>query len=102
MITVRCFESTKPLTNFFVCAVIVGAGTAGSVLASRLSEEHNVSVLVLEAGSDHRKVLEAKIPLTFSKLFHGEHDWDYYTVPQEHVGNRELYWPRGKLIGGSS
>lgn len=82
--------------------VIIGGGTAGSVLASRLSEDPSVSVLVLEAGGDNRPVLETKVPLAFGKLFHGENDWNYYTTAQEHVANRELYWPRGKLIGGSS
>lgn len=72
------------------------------MLASRLTEDPNVSVLVLEAGGDQRGILETKIPLTFSKLFHGPNDWDYYTSPQPQVQNRELYWPRGKLIGGSS
>ncbi|MCO5602790.1 hypothetical protein L7F22_056928 [Adiantum nelumboides] len=79
--------------------VIVGAGTAGSVLASRLSEDPQKSVLVLEAGKDCTGILETKIPLTFSKLFHGEHDWDYYTTPQPKVDGRSLYWPRGRMIG---
>lgn len=82
--------------------IIIGGGTAGSVLASRLSEDHNVNVLVLEAGGDNRGVLETKIPLTFGKLFHGENDWDYYTTAQENVANRQCYWPRGRMIGGSS
>ncbi|KAF7717097.1 Glucose-methanol-choline oxidoreductase [Penicillium ucsense] len=82
--------------------VIVGAGAAGCVLASKLSEDKNVSVLVLEAGGDNRKVFESKVPLMFSKLFHSPHDWDYYTVEQSQLANRSLYWPRGKILGGSS
>ncbi|KHN94893.1 Glucose-methanol-choline oxidoreductase [Metarhizium album ARSEF 1941] len=82
--------------------VIVGAGAAGCVLASKLSEDEHVSVLVLEAGGDNTKVLESKVPLMFSKLFHSEHDWDYYTVEQPAVASRRLYWPRGRIIGGSS
>ncbi|KID94045.1 Glucose-methanol-choline oxidoreductase, partial [Metarhizium majus ARSEF 297] len=82
--------------------VIVGAGAAGCVLASKLSEDKDVSVLVLEAGGDNTKVLECKVPLMFSKLFHSQHDWDYYTVEQEAVASRRLYWPRGRIIGGSS
>lgn len=84
------------------CTVIVGAGAAGSVLANQLSEDGNVSVLVLEAGGDNSKVLETKIPLMFAKLFHSEHDWDYYTVEQEALASRRLYWPRGRILGGSS
>jgi choline dehydrogenase len=82
--------------------VIVGAGAAGCVLASKLSEDKNVSVLVLEAGGDNTKVFETKVPLLFSKLFHTPHDWDYYTVEQPKLASRSLYWPRGRIIGGSS
>ncbi|CEO59610.1 hypothetical protein PMG11_04282 [Penicillium brasilianum] len=82
--------------------VIVGAGAAGCVLASKLSEDENVSVLLLEAGGDNTKVLETKVPLLFPKLFHSRHDWDYYTVEQPGLASRKLYWPRGRIIGGSS
>lgn len=82
--------------------MIVGAGAAGCVLASKLSEDKNVSVLVLEAGGDNTKVFETKVPLLFSKLFHTQHDWDYYTVEQPGLASRRLYWPRGRIIGGSS
>lgn len=82
--------------------VIIGAGAAGSVLANQLSEDEDVSVLVLEAGGDNTKVLETKVPLMFAKLFHSEHDWDYYTVEQDAVASRRLYWPRGRILGGSS
>ena len=81
--------------------VIIGGGTAGSILASKLSEDPKVSVLVLEAGGNN-SMLETKAPLLFSKLFHTEHDWDYSTVPQQNVANRKLYWPRGRMLGGSS
>ncbi|EPQ25767.1 uncharacterized protein PFL1_06634 [Pseudozyma flocculosa PF-1] len=81
--------------------VIIGGGTAGCVLASRLSEDANVSVLVLEAGGTNN-VLETQAPLTFGKLFKTDKDWNYETVPQGTVANRELFWPRGKMIGGSS
>ncbi|KAJ5249845.1 hypothetical protein N7489_000255 [Penicillium chrysogenum] len=82
--------------------VIVGAGAAGCVLASKLSEDKNTSVLLLEAGGDNTKVLESKVPLMFPKLFHTEDDWDYYTVEQPGLAARRLYWPRGRLIGGST
>lgn len=81
--------------------VIVGAGAAGSVLASKLSEDPDVTVLLLEAGGDNN-VLESKVPLMYGKLFHTKHDWDYYTVEQPKLGYRRLFWPRGRMIGGSS
>ncbi|KAJ5153547.1 uncharacterized protein N7482_010025 [Penicillium canariense] len=80
--------------------VIVGAGAAGCVLASKLSEDKNISVLLLEAGGDNTKILEAKVPLMFPKLFHTEHDWDYYTEEQPGLAARQLYWPRGRVLGG--
>lgn len=82
--------------------MIIGCGTAGSVLASRLSADPDVSVCVLEAGGDHAGVLESRVPIAFGKLFHTKHDWDYLTVPQEGVLGRELMLPRGKIVGGSS
>src|SRR5579864_1614353 len=81
--------------------IIVGAGSAGCVLANRLSEDPTVKVLLLEAGGqDTRK--EIHMPLAFSKLFKGPCDWAYYTEPEPQLGNRNLYWPRGKVLGGSS
>ena len=81
--------------------IIVGAGSAGCVLANRLSEDPAVKVLLLEAGGpDKRK--EIHMPLAFSKLFKGPCDWAYYTEPEPQLGNRNLYWPRGKVLGGSS
>ncbi|MGB9402109.1 MAG: choline dehydrogenase [Candidatus Acidiferrales bacterium] len=81
--------------------VIVGAGSAGCVLAARLSETREVSVLLLEAGGpDNRR--EIHIPAAFSKLFKSQLDWNYSTDPQLNLHGRQLYWPRGKVIGGSS
>ena len=81
--------------------VIVGAGTAGCVLAARLSEDRHVRVLLLEAGGPDKKK-EIRIPLAFSKLFRSEIDWNYSTEPEPHLNGRRLYWPRGKVLGGSS
>jgi choline dehydrogenase-like flavoprotein len=81
--------------------IIIGAGSAGCVLANRLSEDPTVKVLLLEAGGrDARK--EIHIPVAFSKLFKTPCDWAYYTEPEPHLANRSLYWPRGKVLGGSS
>ncbi|KAJ5389446.1 uncharacterized protein N7496_000514 [Penicillium cataractarum] len=82
--------------------VIVGAGAAGCVLPSKLSEDPNVSVLLLEAGGCNTNIFETKVPLMFPKLFHPEHDWDYYTIEQPNLSSRKLYWPRGRILGGST
>ena len=81
--------------------IIIGAGSAGCVLANRLSADPKIKVLLLEAGGrDTRK--EIHIPVAFSKLFKSPCDWAYYTEPEAVLGNRSLYWPRGKVLGGSS
>ncbi len=81
--------------------VIVGAGSAGCVLANRLSEDPKTTVLLLEAGGPDEK-REIRIPAVFSKLFKTSCDWAYYTEPQPRLNNRKLFWPRGKVLGGSS
>ena len=81
--------------------VIVGAGSAGCVLAARLSEDPATSVLLLEAGGRGRK-LHARIPAAFSKLYGSPLDWGYRTVPQAALDGRRVVFPRGKVLGGSS
>jgi choline dehydrogenase len=81
--------------------IIVGAGSAGCVMAGRLSEHADTRVLLLEAGPSDRK-MEVRIPAAFPKLFKTERDWDYSTQPQERLDGRELYWPRGRMLGGCS
>jgi choline dehydrogenase len=81
--------------------VILGAGSAGCVVAGRLSEDRQARVLLLEAGgSDSAR--EVRIPAAFSKLFKSDRDWNYSTEEEPHLKDRRLYWPRGKMIGGSS
>ena len=80
--------------------VVVGAGAGGCVVADQLSAT-GATVVLLEAGQKDRNI-NTKIPAAFSKLFKTKHDWNYATVPQEHMADRELYWPRGKMLGGST
>jgi choline dehydrogenase len=81
--------------------VIIGAGSAGCVLAGRLSEDPATRVLLLEAGPRDR-AKEIRIPAAFSKLFKSKFDWGYETAPQEGLAGRRIYFPRGKVLGGSS
>ena len=81
--------------------VVVGAGSAGAVVAARLSADPATSVTLLEAGGAPKK-MEVNVPLGFPKLFKTEFDWDYATLPQAHLKERELYWPRGRALGGTS
>lgn len=80
--------------------IVIGAGSAGCVMANRLSEDGH-TVLLLEAGTPDKKT-EVKIPAAFSALFKTEVDWNYETTPQPELKNRKIYTPRGKMLGGSS
>ncbi|MEV3902053.1 GMC family oxidoreductase N-terminal domain-containing protein [Mycobacterium sp. NPDC050551] len=81
--------------------VVIGTGSAGAVVANRLSADPGVEVVVLEAGPPDKDKF-VHIPAAFSKLFRSEMDWDYSTEPQPELGGRRIYWPRGKVLGGSS
>ena len=81
--------------------IIVGAGSAGCVLANRLSEDADISVLLLEAGGSDTKQ-EIHIPAAFSKLFKTPYDWGYFTEPEPAMADRPMFWPRGRVLGGSS
>ncbi|NUU22731.1 MAG: choline dehydrogenase [Streptomycetaceae bacterium] len=81
--------------------VIVGAGSAGCVLAGRLTEDSDVRVLLLEAG-DRDRAKEIHIPAAFKALFKTSYDWNFHTGKQPELAQRELYWPRGRVLGGSS
>ena len=78
--------------------IIVGTGTAGCVLASRLSEDHDVTVLAIEAGHSDLKQLFSRIPAGFGRLFGTAVDWNYYTEKEHGCNDRKLFWPRGKML----
>ena len=81
--------------------IIVGAGSAGCVLAARLSEDPDARVTLIEAGPPDT-ALEIHIPAAFGKLFQSKWDWDYLTDPEPGIDGRRRYLPRGKMLGGSS
>ena len=81
--------------------IIIGAGSAGCVLANRLSANPENKVLLLEAGGPDRK-LEIHIPAGYAKLHRSEVDWGFETEPQAQLYDRRVYLPRGKTLGGCS
>jgi choline dehydrogenase len=82
--------------------IVVGAGSAGCVLANRLSQDTRNSVLLLEAGGSDRSPL-IQVPLGYGLTFSDpKYNWMYYTEPDVALANRCAYWPRGKVLGGSS
>src|SRR3954447_12719424 len=81
--------------------VIVGAGSAGCVLAARLSEKPEVKVALIEAGPPDT-AQEIHIPAAFPQLFKTQFDWDFLTEPEPQLDGRRVYLPRGRMLGGSS
>ncbi|KAH7369762.1 hypothetical protein BKA65DRAFT_444215 [Rhexocercosporidium sp. MPI-PUGE-AT-0058] len=83
--------------------IIVGGGTAGLVLAARLTEDPSVQVVVLEAGEKRLDDPQINIPGLMTTLYSdSKYDWNFHTTPQPSLNNRTLHWPRGKLLGGTS
>jgi choline dehydrogenase-like flavoprotein len=81
--------------------VVVGAGSAGCVIASRLSEDADARVALLEAGNEDSQP-EIHIPAAFPALFKSSYDWDLLGEPEPGLGGRRLYLPRGRMLGGCS
>ncbi|MCB0055938.1 MAG: GMC family oxidoreductase N-terminal domain-containing protein, partial [Caldilineaceae bacterium] len=79
--------------------IVIGAGSAGCVLANRLSADPSVSVLLLEAGGPDRNPL-FRLPMLMGRLFQsGIYNWQYHTEPEPNLNGRSIYWPRGKVLG---
>jgi choline dehydrogenase len=81
--------------------IVVGAGSAGSVLANRLSAKPEAKVLLLEAGGSDKSFF-VRMPAGIAKLAGPRYNWGYETAPQPSMKGRRMYWPRGRLLGGSS
>ena len=82
--------------------IIIGAGSAGCVLADRLTEDGGKQILVLEAGGSDRNWL-ISVPLGVAKIWSGEtYNWSYQSEPEPFANNRSIFHPRGKVVGGSS
>ncbi len=81
--------------------IVVGGGSAGCAVAARLSEDESRTVLLLEAGGGGRRP-ETMVPALYSRLMRSSADWAYRTEPQPELTGRRLFWPRGRMLGGSS
>ncbi|MEG4014138.1 MULTISPECIES: GMC family oxidoreductase [unclassified Microcoleus] len=81
--------------------IVIGAGSAGCVVANRLTEDSETTVLLLEAGNPDTKP-EIQIPAECFNLLGSEVDWAYFTEPEPYLNNRKIFHPRGKVLGGSS
>ncbi|KAF3696669.1 Choline dehydrogenase, mitochondrial [Channa argus] len=105
----RCSSSSSTKKTPSYSYIVVGAGSAGCVLANRLTEDAHESVLLVEAGPKDRFLgsvrLSWKIHMPAALIYNlcdDKYNWYYHTLPQANVDNRVMYWPRGRVWGGSS
>lgn len=92
---------TPALADETFDVIVVGAGSAGCVVAARLSEDPECRVLLVEAGHGDTPAM-VSTPLRTIEVWRSDYDWGFSTTPQKSARNREVYWPRGKVMGGSS
>lgn len=101
---INCYSSHEEHSFTKFNFIIVGAGTAGIIVASRLAENPSFTVLLLEAGDDSNFILD--VPVVTPLLQFSRYDWKYSSKPQKHacfgLKDRSSRWPRGKIVGGSS
>ena len=81
--------------------IVVGAGSAGAVVASRLAESAGNTVLLIEAGGS-QKHMNVRVPAAFSQQFKTKLDWGYFSEPEQYLGGRRIFMPRAKMLGGCS
>ena len=83
--------------------IIIGAGSAGCVLANRLSEDSDVTIRVLEAGPMDRSLYALSMPAAFAvPLKNDRYNWYYHSEPEPYLDGKRIYYPRGRVVGGSS
>ncbi|KAF9482078.1 aryl-alcohol oxidase [Pholiota conissans] len=96
------YQDVKQLPTTIFDFVIIGGGTAGAVVANRLTENPAFDVLVIEAGPTNDGVLNSMVPTFASSLEKTIYDWNYTTLPGLGMNNRSIDYPRGRILGGSS
>ncbi len=97
-----CQSQVKDFLDHKFTHLIIGGGTAGLVVAARLSETPSITVGVLEAGSPAFDEQRINVPGRFGETLGTEYDWRFETTPQEGINGKVLPWPRGKVLGGTS